>query len=626
MTGDFEKMKNEFLIGCNYWASNAGTEMWRNFDESVIRNDLKILTENGIEYMRVFPNWRDFQPIIPVYTPSFSEYILDGDVAPTNQYYLDEQMLAKFGLFCDICEEYEIKLIVGLLTGWMSGRLFLPQVLYGKNPYTDPEALMLEGYFIKGFINALKDKVAIYAWDLGNECNCLSSCENRFAAASWTAFISNAIKAQDNIRPLFSGMHSITADSRLNAWTIQDQAEYCDMLTTHPYPYFVNHVFRDDYISLRTTMHASCETKYYSDLGGKPCLMEEIGTLGPMLCDDETAGKFARLNFFSGWANNSKGMMWWCANDQTELKTIPYTRCMCETELGLITSERKPKPVLKEFKKFSDFIKELDFTLPKANEDAVCIVSQNQDQWGVAYMSHILAKQSGMNLRYAYIRDEIPKSDVYMLPSVNSDRALPFEQFEVIRNRVKDGATLYVSVNECFIREFEQLFGCTIRMTTRRNDSNSITLNGKKIPFMRNAAYHITPTRAEVLACDEQDNPAITKTEYGKGTVYFVNFPLEQMLLNEDSAFNKNRHEIYSKIFKDVISTHAINCDNPNLAVTLHNDDKYLYCIIINHTDTVEKLQLTVNDSYHLNEVIYGKYETVDGYDASVLKFEKSSS
>ena len=176
------------------------------------------------------------------------------------------------------------------------------------------------------------------------------------------------------------------------------------------------------------------------------------------------------------------------------------------------------------------------------------------------------------------------------------------------------------------IREFEQLFGCTIHMATRRNDSNSITLNGKKIPFMRNAAYHITPTRAEVLACDEQDNPAITKTEYGKGTVYFVNFPLEQMLLNEDSAFNKNRHEIYSKIFKDVISTHAINCDNPNLAVTLHNDDKYLYCIIINHTDTVEKLQLTVNDSYHLNEVIYGKYETVDGYDASVLKFEKSSS
>lgn len=82
-------MKNNYLIGCNYWASNAGTEMWRNFDENAIRNDLQILTENGIRYMRVFSNWGDFQPVIPVYTPAFSEYILDGDVVPTNKYYLD---------------------------------------------------------------------------------------------------------------------------------------------------------------------------------------------------------------------------------------------------------------------------------------------------------------------------------------------------------------------------------------------------------------------------------------------------------------------------------------------------------------------------------------------------------
>ena len=28
-----------FLIGCNYWASNAGIEMWRQFDADVIRRD-----------------------------------------------------------------------------------------------------------------------------------------------------------------------------------------------------------------------------------------------------------------------------------------------------------------------------------------------------------------------------------------------------------------------------------------------------------------------------------------------------------------------------------------------------------------------------------------------------------
>lgn len=396
------------------------------------------------------------------------------------------------------------------------------------------------------------------------------------------------------------------------------------MLTTHPYPYFVEHVFRDEYVSLRTTMHASCETKYYSDLGGKPCLMEEIGTLGPMLCDDETAAKFARVNLFSGWANGSKGLMWWCANDQTNLRTIPYTRCMAETELGFVTVDGKPKPVLTEFKKISEFIEGLDFTFPKATEDAVCIVSQSQDQWGIAYMSHILAKQAGMNLRYAYIKDDIPKADVYMLPSVSGGKILPFEQLEIIRNRVEDGATLYVS-NECLIREFEQLFGSTINMAVRRNDSNSLTLKGEKIHFTRSAAYRITPTHAEVLANDEQGNPAITRASYGKGSVYFVNFPLEQMLLDEDNAFEKNRYKIYSEIFKEVIASHPVVCENPNLALTLHSDDEYLYCIIINHTNNTEKIQLNVNASFCIENVIYGSAETVDGFDASVIKFKKLS-
>lgn len=614
-------MKNEYMIGCNYWASNAGTEMWRNFDKAAIRDDLRILSEHGIEYMRVFPNWRDFQPVIPVYTPGYSEYILDGDVRPTNPYYLDEKMIDEFLLFCDICEEYGIKLVVGLLTGWMSGRLFLPPVLYGKDIYNDPEALMLESYFVKGFVNAAKDKPAIYAWDLGNECNCINGCKDRFTAASWTAFISNAIRAQDATRPIFSGMHTIAARDNGKIWTIEDQGEFCDMLTTHPYPYFVEHVFLDNYVSLRTTMHASCETKYYSDLGGIPCLMEEIGTLGPITCDNEYAAKFARLNFFSGWANGSRGMMWWCANDQDELRTIPYTRSTCETELGMITSKREPKPVLKEFKKFSDFIHNVDFTLPSANEDAVCVLTRGQDQWGVAYMSYILAKQAGMNLRFAFIDDEIPKANVYMMPSIKGGN-MPFEQWDIIMKRVEEGAKLYISAGESFIRDFEKTFGCNIRMSERRNDSGTIELNGNNIDYSREVVYYLEPTRAEVIAADDKGNPAITKAAYGSGQVYFVNFPLEEKLINESYAFDNGKHEIYAEIFKDIISSHAVVCNNSNLALTLHEADCALYCIIVNHSEECQETNLTVKDGYRLAEIIYGDDKVIGGYDAAVLKFE----
>ena len=122
----------EFMIGCNYWASNAGIEMWRNWDENSIRSDFEILSKNGVEYLRVFPVWRDFQPVCPLYDGlgKMREYRINEDKIPENKYYLDENMLKRFEKFCDIAEEFNLKLIVGIITGWMSGRLFIPPAVY----------------------------------------------------------------------------------------------------------------------------------------------------------------------------------------------------------------------------------------------------------------------------------------------------------------------------------------------------------------------------------------------------------------------------------------------------------------------------------------------------------------
>ena len=113
----------------------------------------------------------------------------------------------KFSAFLEVCENVGIKVIVGLITGFMSGRLFVPSALYGKNLLTDQTALYFEQLFIKGFINRFKNSPVIYAWDLGNECNNLSPIENRYQACNWIATISNAIRAEDNTRPIVSGMH-----------------------------------------------------------------------------------------------------------------------------------------------------------------------------------------------------------------------------------------------------------------------------------------------------------------------------------------------------------------------------------------------------------------------------------
>ena len=60
MDGIFNK---DFVLGCNYWASNAGIKMWELFNEDTVNKDLRTLSENGINLLRVFPTWSFFQPI-----------------------------------------------------------------------------------------------------------------------------------------------------------------------------------------------------------------------------------------------------------------------------------------------------------------------------------------------------------------------------------------------------------------------------------------------------------------------------------------------------------------------------------------------------------------------------------
>ena len=121
----------EFILGCNYWASNAGIEMWREFEPDTIDNDLKILSTHGVKYLRVFPLWRDFQPVKPTYAAGgkLSEYVMENGTKPQNDYFLDENMMARFSHFLDICNKYNIKVIIGLITGWMSRGLFVPTAL-----------------------------------------------------------------------------------------------------------------------------------------------------------------------------------------------------------------------------------------------------------------------------------------------------------------------------------------------------------------------------------------------------------------------------------------------------------------------------------------------------------------
>ena len=124
----------QFALGCNYWASHAGTNMWKDWRPDVVEADLKQISESGMQIIRVFPIWPDFQPIVQYYSSDgslkeirFKDGPLPGSGPGKDGMSLE--MLEHFRQFADLAQKYNIKLVVGLVTGWMSGQLFVPQAL-----------------------------------------------------------------------------------------------------------------------------------------------------------------------------------------------------------------------------------------------------------------------------------------------------------------------------------------------------------------------------------------------------------------------------------------------------------------------------------------------------------------
>jgi endo-1,4-beta-mannosidase len=605
----------EFILGCNYWASHAGTEMWVDWDLEKVRQDMSLMKEYGIRYIRVFPNWRDFQPVKPLFHHggNLEGYYTEKDQKPTNPYYLDDIMMERFQCFCDVADQYGIKLIVGLLTGWMSGRLFIPSALYGKNLFSDPVALLFEQKFVQGFVDKFKNHSAIYAWDLGNECNCMSEARSREEAANWTAIISNAIRAKDPNRMIISGMHSLTLDG---IWTIADQAQYTDILTTHPYPYWVPHCSQDRMDSMRTLLHATSESQLYRSVGKKPCLVEELGTMGPMVCDDETAADFMRINLFSNWAHGQLGVLWWCAFDQNQLTTPPYSWNMCERELGLFNSKGVPKLAVYELKRFSEFLEKNQLSLTEVHYDAVCILTKGQDHWGVAYMTYILAKQAGRTITFCYAEDDIPKADIYLIPSITGHLVMTKSSYEQMKQYVRQGSTVYLS-NEGFLTEFEEFVGMKVIDSEEWDDALSFSVNETVLSLKPKKYFHLRPTSAKVISSDHFGNPCFSVNQYGEGKVYYLNCALEEMLVSQKNSLLKDYYRIYQAIFNDNGS--IAWSTKPHIGVTVHSNEDEWIVIAINYSNNLEESFVEWDSQYQIQHVYYGQMQCIQPFEACVF-------
>jgi len=522
----------KFFTGCNYWASHAGTNMWSDWRPDVIEADFSRLAEAKIGVLRIFPLWSDFQPL-RIHRGGGGwerEYRLREDPLPfteAGRAGVDEVMAERFGVFCDLAEKYGLKLIVGLVTGWMSGRMHMPEAFAGKALLTDPAVIRWQVRFVRYMVKHFKDKPAVVAWDLGNECNCMGNAD-RNAAYLWTTVITDTIKLEDPDKPVVSGLHGLKPDGN---WTPEDQGEILDILCTHPYPLFTPHCDTDPLNQMKSILHSTAESVMYETLGGKPCFIEEAGTLGPMIADEDIAADYIRTALISAWAHDLRGFVWWCANEQSELTHTPYDWDAVERELGLFRLDGSPKPVADVFRDFMDNLGQFETvldSLPPRITDGVCVLTAGQDHWAAAYGTFLLAKQAGLDITFAWCHDELPAAPVYFLPALSGLAAIEGHELEELLRRVHDeGASLYLSVNDALLSPFARFTGVKVKTRCRRTDSDTVKLGEDTFRLWSPFRMQMEAVTAEVLATDQEGRPVFTVNTYGKGKVYFFAYPIE---------------------------------------------------------------------------------------------------
>ena len=536
-----------FFSGCNYWASNAGTFMWRNWDPAAVERDFKQLSAHGVTVLRCFPLWEDFQPLTEhsKFAQEFEEFRMGEEPLPDTEIgsaAVDPVMLDRFHQLCALAQKYGLKLIVGLITGWMSGRMYIPTAFQRRNLLTDPEVIRWEVLFVRCFVRELKNEPAIVAWDWGNECNCLAP-HTDAEMWLWGNTITSAIKLEDSGRPVVSGMHGSDRSTQ------QAVGEVADILCTHPYPAFTPHCNVDALYSFRSAFHAAAETSYYADMGHRPAFVEEIGSFGPTYTSESVSAAYLRNAYWNSYAHSCHGALWWCANDQYKLPQTPYDWVAMERELGLLRPDGSPKPALEEMKKFNAIVSA--HPLPRHRIDGTVILSRDTDCWGLAYMSFLLAKQAGFDIQTVWCQEKLPDSKFYILPSITGFSVIHKHRYLQLLEKIHGGATLLITADNGAVQPLEPT-GIIIETIFQAAEPALVKSEKYNFELKIPRSSHMMLTErpgTEVLAVDSEGRPSFTCAQYGKGKILFLNAPLESALLTTPAAFEKKAPH-YSVIYE----------------------------------------------------------------------------
>jgi len=360
-----------FSLGINYWPRRSAMAMWRRFDPGEVREDFARIAGLGLDTVRFFLRWDDFQP-----TPET----------------IDATMLTRLEAVADIAAEAGLQTMPTLFCGHMSGVNWLPpwsldpasrhgrfrtiageaESPYGIGDFYRGPLLDAQLLFARAAGERLRAHPAVFAWDLGNEFSNLREPASEADAANWSRRLTAALEESSGI-PVTAGTHGedLTRDRSLRLSSLCAPFGFATMHGYSVYSTFARSRLDPEVVPFLAMLAAafSHEPVLFSEFGNPTCppgklspyervaLPDEppnptVSPDDPVLAayaclDEDEMAAYCRNVLERLHADGRLGAYWWCWADYDRAlrDEPPFDRAPHELSFGIVRADGNEKPV-----------------------------------------------------------------------------------------------------------------------------------------------------------------------------------------------------------------------------------------------------------------------------------------
>ena len=121
-------------------------------------------------------------------------------------------------------------------------------------------------------------------------------------------------------------------------------------------------------------------------------------------------------------------------------------------------------------------------------------------------------KQAGLDIDYQYCNQPVKDAEMYFLPSVRGADVIDQHRMREVLQKVRDGATLYVSNDNGHIGpDFPEFTGLKVRSYTKKIHEDKVKINGVEGNLIVKAdiKHILQAVTARVLAVDQDGKPCV---------------------------------------------------------------------------------------------------------------------